>query len=56
MFKILIVEDDAAVRQNIQDLLEAEEFEVVAATNGREAYKVIPNILPDFILCDVMLP
>jgi two-component system sensor histidine kinase/response regulator len=56
MFKILIVEDDAAVRQNIQDLLEAEEFEVVAATNGREAYKVIPNIMPDFILCDVMLP
>lgn len=56
MFKILVVEDDSAVRQNIQDLLEAEEFEVCMATNGREALAKLANNIPDFILCDVMMP
>ncbi|KPQ00957.1 MAG: two-component signal transduction system fused histidine kinase / response regulator [Bacteroidetes bacterium HLUCCA01] len=56
MMKILLVEDDANVRQNIQDLLEAENYDVRIAKNGREGLEVAYEVVPDLILCDVMMP
>jgi CheY-like chemotaxis protein len=35
MPKILVIEDEESVRENLIDLLEAENFEVVAAANGK---------------------
>jgi CheY-like chemotaxis protein len=35
MPKILIIEDEESVRENILDLLEAEDFETIAAANGK---------------------
>lgn len=56
MTKILLVEDDPDVRQNIQDLLEAEDYGVLIAENGLMALDILENTLPDLILCDVMMP
>jgi two-component system, sensor histidine kinase and response regulator len=56
MKKILIVEDDSAVRQNIQELLDAEGYDVRVAKNGREAIDVVAEVMPDLVLCDVMMP
>lgn len=56
MTKILLVEDDLDVRQNLQDLLEAEQFQVYVAENGLLALDVLENITPDLIICDVMMP
>jgi diguanylate cyclase (GGDEF)-like protein len=54
--KILIAEDEAALRQNLQWMLEMEGFEVIAACDGREAYAKACALGPDLIITDVMMP
>ncbi len=56
MPKILIIEDEDAVRENILDLLEAEDFETIAAANGRIGVHLAISEVPDLILCDMMMP
>src|SRR5207249_11451156 len=38
---ILVVDDDAGIRENIADLLSTENYEVVAAANADEAMRVL---------------
>ncbi|MBI3714571.1 MAG: protein kinase [Betaproteobacteria bacterium] len=54
--KILVVEDELAIRNNLQRMLALEDFEVQAAANGREALSLVKEFRPDLILCDVMMP
>jgi two-component system response regulator AtoC len=54
--RILIIEDDAAVRGNILDLLEAEGFEGLAAEDGEAGVELALRQLPDLIICDVSMP
>ncbi|MEH1872345.1 EAL domain-containing response regulator [Nostoc sp.] len=56
MPKILIIEDEEAVRENILDLLEAEDFETIGAANGRIGLHLAISEVPDLILCDMMMP
>jgi two-component system, sensor histidine kinase and response regulator len=56
MIKILVVEDDNDVRQNICDLLEAEKYQIRSAENGLQALEVLQDYFPDLIICDVMMP
>jgi len=56
MPKILIIEDEESVRENILDLLEAEDFETLAAANGRIGLDLAISEIPDLILCDMMMP
>ncbi|MGF2038307.1 MAG: EAL domain-containing response regulator [Nostoc sp. CmiVER01] len=56
MPKILIIEDEEAVRENILDLLKAESFETIAAANGRIGLHLAISEVPDLILCDMMMP
>ena len=56
MPKILIIEDEEAVRENLLDLLEAEDFETIAAANGRIGVHLAISEVPDLILCDIMMP
>ncbi|MEH2296744.1 EAL domain-containing response regulator [Nostoc sp.] len=56
MPKILIIEDEEAVRENILDLLEAEGFETLAAANGKIGLYLAISEAPDLILCDLMMP
>ncbi|MCT7980079.1 hybrid sensor histidine kinase/response regulator [Laspinema olomoucense] len=56
MKKILVIEDETGVRENLLDLLEAEDFDAIAAENGREGIELAKEKLPDLILCDVMMP
>lgn len=56
MKKILVIEDEPAVRGNILELLEAEDFEVVGAENGFIGAMWAQEYLPDLIICDVMMP
>ncbi|MBD2122559.1 GGDEF domain-containing response regulator [Trichocoleus sp. FACHB-262] len=56
MKKILVIEDDLPVRENILELLEAEEFDVIGAENGAVGVQMARKHLPDLILCDVMMP
>jgi two-component system, sensor histidine kinase and response regulator len=56
MYKILIIEDEDAIRENIKDLLVTENFIVVEAENGRVGIQMALEEHPDLILCDVMMP
>jgi EAL domain-containing protein (putative c-di-GMP-specific phosphodiesterase class I)/ActR/RegA family two-component response regulator len=56
MTKILIIEDETAVRENLLELLEAEDFETVSAANGRSGLELAHSEKPDLILCDMMMP
>ncbi|BAY19068.1 putative diguanylate phosphodiesterase [Anabaenopsis circularis NIES-21] len=56
MIKILVIEDEESVRENLLDLLEAEDFETIAAANGRTGVDLAFAESPDLILCDMMMP
>ncbi|MBW4572749.1 MAG: EAL domain-containing response regulator [Tolypothrix carrinoi HA7290-LM1] len=56
MTKILVIEDEKAVRENLLELLEAEDFQTVAAANGRIGLELASVENPDLILCDMMMP
>lgn len=54
--KLLIVEDNADVRENLAEILELSGFEVVTAEHGVEGVSKAISELPDLIICDVMMP
>jgi diguanylate cyclase len=54
--KILIAEDDPAIRHNVRRLLQAEGFEVLLADNGAEALVLAREQLPELVLSDVSMP
>lgn len=56
MKKILVIEDDPQVRDNIQDILSLEDFCTITATNGVEGLSLAQEEHPDMIICDIMLP
>jgi CheY-like chemotaxis protein len=55
---ILIVDDDADVRESIGDALEEEGYRVAGASNGKEALRLLKDekLRPDLILLDIMMP
>ncbi|PZV22145.1 MAG: GGDEF domain-containing response regulator [Snowella sp.] len=56
MTTILIIEDEAAIRELISELLILEGLDVAEAVNGREGIAIAQSVLPDLIICDVMMP
>ncbi|MGV6860526.1 MAG: response regulator [Putridiphycobacter sp.] len=56
MTKIAVIEDNADMRENIQEILELADYEVVTAENGKRGVELIKAELPDLILCDIMMP
>ena len=54
--RILIAEDDEAVRSAIRRALEHEGYEVTVAEDGARALEISKNIPPDLYLLDVMMP
>ncbi len=54
--KILIVEDEAPLRNAVSDILSFEGFEVFQAKNGQEGLDTAIKEHPDLILLDLMMP
>lgn len=54
--KLLIVEDDDAIREGIIDLLTLEGFDVTESRNGQEALSILTDWEPDMVISDVMMP
>lgn len=54
--KILIVEDDMALRNILRDKLNSEDFSVLLAKDGEEGLKIGIKEKPDLILLDVIMP
>jgi CheY-like chemotaxis protein len=55
---VLVVEDDAGIRESVCQILEDEGFPTVSACNGKEALATLRNmaLLPRLILLDLMMP
>ncbi|MGE5498197.1 MAG: LytR/AlgR family response regulator transcription factor [Syntrophothermus sp.] len=56
MYKVILIEDDQFLLENIETILEEEKFNVFTAANGRKGIKLIEEIHPDVIISDIMLP
>ena len=54
--KILIIEDNTDIRENIVEILELADYAVLEAGNGKIGVEVAIKELPDLILCDIMMP
>ncbi|MGQ9547450.1 MAG: response regulator [Roseiflexus sp.] len=54
--KILIADDNQAMREAIVRFVEAEGYTVLTARNGREALALAREELPDLVLLDVTMP
>ncbi|MEO5891299.1 MAG: response regulator [Ferruginibacter sp.] len=56
MKKVLIIEDNMAIRDNIQEILELAGYEVFEAADGKSGIELALKNVPDIILCDIMMP
>lgn len=56
MYKILIIEDQEQVTKNIEYLLRRMGYETFSAVNGNSGLKLAREIVPDLIICDIMMP
>lgn len=56
MKKILVIEDNSEVRENLEEILELSGYEVILAEDGKVGVEKALNDRPDLILCDVMMP
>ncbi len=56
MKKILIIEDNKDIRENIAEILELDGFETIEAANGKEGVTKAKEEDPDLIICDIMMP
>lgn len=56
MKRILVIDDDARLRQQCVELLRLEGYDVVEARNGREGVDLATREVPDLVLCDVTMP
>jgi two-component system, sensor histidine kinase and response regulator len=56
MTKILLIEDEQALRKEMAEVLRFENFEIVEAGNGEVAIYLAHMQLPDLIICDITMP
>ena len=54
--RILITEDDRAIRRAIRDILEMEGHQIDEAENGEEALKKFEDVSFDVLFCDIKMP
>jgi two-component system, NtrC family, nitrogen regulation response regulator NtrX len=53
---ILIVDDEASIRQSLGAILADEGYDILTAESGEEALKVIDDEMPNLVLLDIWLP
>jgi CheY-like chemotaxis protein len=54
--KILLADDSITIQKVIELTFSDEDFEVVTVGNGRLAIERIPDVQPDIVLCDIIMP
>lgn len=56
MTKIVLIEDNNEMRENIEEILELADYQVLSAENGKVGVELVKKELPDIIVCDIMMP
>lgn len=56
MRKILIIEDNEDIRENLGEILELAGYHSITAENGKTGVELAEKEVPDLIICDIMMP
>ena len=54
--KVLVVDDELAIRELLDIFLTGEEYEVILASNGKEALELVEKEQPKAVLLDIKMP
>jgi two-component system, chemotaxis family, response regulator PixH len=54
--KVLVVDDTPSIRELIANFLRKSGYQVIEATNGKEALEKALDNLPDIVVTDVVMP
>jgi len=54
--KLLLIEDNAQMRDYIQSCIPTEQYELITSVNGSEGIRKAQALIPDLIISDVMMP
>lgn len=54
--RVLVIEDDKSIRNFLRAILEANNYDVLMASSGTEAYSMITSQCPDVVILDLGLP
>ncbi|MBU0702588.1 MAG: response regulator transcription factor [Chloroflexi bacterium] len=54
--KILVIDDDVTLIKLVRRSLEPQGFSIYAATSGEEGLTLFPQIAPDLVILDIMMP
>jgi CRP-like cAMP-binding protein/CheY-like chemotaxis protein len=54
--KVLIIEDNIDIRENVVEILELASYQVFEAADGKQGVELAQEHKPDLILCDIMMP
>ena len=54
--RLLIVDDDPAVRGSLEELLRHQGYEVLTAADGEEGLRVVQDESPDLVILDAAMP
>lgn len=56
MPRILVIDDERAIRNTLKDILEYEKYQVDLAENANQALELVKNNEYDIALCDIKMP
>ncbi len=54
--RILVIEDDPSIRDHLVRMREFEGFRVETAVDGREGILKARDLVPDVVICDLLMP
>ncbi|HEY1164932.1 MAG TPA: response regulator [Chitinophaga sp.] len=56
MKTILLIEDNAFIRENTSEILDLAGYKVLSAPNGKAGVELALEHIPDLVICDIMMP
>lgn len=56
MEKLLVIEDELILRENLKELLTIHGYDVSTASDGEEGLNAIKSLNPDLVICDIRMP
>lgn len=56
MKKILLIDDNPDLRDNISEILQLANYIVIECNNGQTGIELAETEIPDLVLCDIMMP
>jgi CheY-like chemotaxis protein len=56
MKKLLLIEDNTEMRENVEELLQLNGYSVLTAANGKAGVEIAMREIPDLVICDILMP